>query len=289
MHAHATRSPYPDRGRGVVVYGYGIKIRVERGHLIIEDGIASDRRTRVYRRATAKLERLILIAHTGFVTLDSLRWLRDVDAAVVHVDADGRLLTTSAAAGRDTRSYAAPRHTPPPARSASRSVASCCTPRSPARPRCSPTCPAATGPRSNSTPRCARSKPRPTRGCSSQPRHALPPRTGRRGRPSRSGTPGVTPNASPSIGACSGQRTSLLTNGPRNASNPPNAILNYLYALTETEAILACHVVGLDPAHGVVHADQRSRGSLALDAIEAVRPLADAHTLALVTQRALPH
>jgi hypothetical protein len=32
--------------------------------------------THRYNR-TGKLERLILIGHTGFVTLDALRWLRD--------------------------------------------------------------------------------------------------------------------------------------------------------------------------------------------------------------------
>ena len=83
------------------------------------------------------------------------------------------------------------------------------------------------------------------------------------------------------------RRHSLLTNGPRVACNPANAILNYLYALLEAEATLACQAVGLDPLVGIFHTDQRSRASLALDAMEAVRPTVDAYVLALLTQRKL--
>jgi hypothetical protein len=84
-----------------------------------------------------------------------------------------------------------------------------------------------------------------------------------------------------------GQRASLLTNGPRTATNPAGAILNYLYALLEAETILACHAVGLDPGVGIFHTDRRDRASLALDAMEAVRPAVDAYVLALLTQRTL--
>ena len=62
----------------------------------------------------------------------------------------------------------------------------------------------------------------------------------------------------------------MLANGPRTATNPPNAILNYLYALLEAETILACQQIGLDPGLGIFHTDQRDRASLALDAMEAV-------------------
>jgi hypothetical protein len=84
-----------------------------------------------------------------------------------------------------------------------------------------------------------------------------------------------------------GQRSSLLSKGPRLATNPAGAILNYLYSLVEAETILACHAVGLDPGVGIFHVDQRDRGSLALDLMEAVRPLVDSYVLALLTQRTL--
>ena len=44
-----------------------------------------------------------------------------------------------------------------------------------------------------------------------------------------------------------GARISPLTGSPRLAANPPNAILNYLYALLESEARLAAAALGLDP------------------------------------------
>ena len=47
------------------------------------------------------------------------------------------------------------------------------------------------------------------------------------------------------------QRASLLTGGPRPASNPPNAVLNLLYSLAEFETVVAAGAVGLDPGLGI--------------------------------------
>jgi hypothetical protein len=82
-----------------------------------------------------------------------------------------------------------------------------------------------------------------------------------------------------------GQRSSPLTGSPRLAVSPAGAILNYLYALLEAEARLACLTVGLDPALGVLHADVRGRDSLPLDLMEAVRPNVDRYLHALLTDR----
>ena len=82
-----------------VAHGYGLKIYVHRGHLIVHDGIGRDRRTRRYHRVTSKLRRVVVVGHTGYITLDALRWLHDIGAALVHIDVDGRLVTTSTVAG----------------------------------------------------------------------------------------------------------------------------------------------------------------------------------------------
>src|SRR5207245_678059 len=79
-----------------------------------------------------------------------------------------------------------------------------------------------------------------------------------------------------------GKRRSPLSGNARLAGNPANALLNYLYALLEAEARFACLAVGLDPGVGILHADQWSRDSLALDVMEAVRPDADAFLLKLL-------
>ena len=79
-----------------------------------------------------------------------------------------------------------------------------------------------------------------------------------------------------------GQRHSPLTRAPRLAVNPGNALLNYLYALLEAEARIACLTFGLSPTLGVVHADLRSRDAFCLDLMEAVRQAVDAYVLSLL-------
>ena len=84
-----------------------------------------------------------------------------------------------------------------------------------------------------------------------------------------------------------GSRVSPLTNSPRLAVNPANAILNYLYAVLESESRLALAALGLDPGFGVLHNDLRSRDSLASDLMEPVRPKVDALLLNLLTSEQL--
>ena len=76
-----------------------------------------------------------------------------------------------------------------------------------------------------------------------------------------------------------GSRLSPLTRSPRLAVNPANAMLNYLYAILESEARLAISELGLDPGLGVLHSDTRTRDSLACDLMEPIRPQVDAYLL----------
>ena len=64
-----------------------------------------------------------------------------------------------------------------------------------------------------------------------------------------------------------------------------NAMRNYLFACLESEARLALLAQGCDPTLGVLHADQRNRDSLALDAMEPVRADVDAFLLDLLEDR----
>jgi hypothetical protein len=84
-----------------------------------------------------------------------------------------------------------------------------------------------------------------------------------------------------------GSRVSPLTNSPRLAVNPASAILNYLYAILESESRLALAALGLDPGLGVLHNDLRGRDSLAADVMEPVRPKVDALLLSLLTSEQL--
>ena len=65
------------------------------------------------------------------------------------------------------------------------------------------------------------------------------------------------------------------------AVNPAGAILNYLYALLEAEARLACQVVGLDP-RSRSSTPTPGRDSLPLDLMEAARPSVDRYLSAFL-------
>ncbi len=79
------------------------------------------------------------------------------------------------------------------------------------------------------------------------------------------------------------RRSTLTRAGAASrASTPVNAMLNYLYAILEAEARIACLTVGLDPGLGVLHTDRRNRDSLALDIMEPVRPHVDSWLLAQI-------
>jgi len=79
------------------------------------------------------------------------------------------------------------------------------------------------------------------------------------------------------------RRKSLSGAQPPNkdATDPVNAVLNYLYRVGETETVRACHAYGLSPVLGISHTDQPGRDSMALDLLEVIRPACDAIALEL--------
>jgi hypothetical protein len=82
-------------------------------------------------------------------------------------------------------------------------------------------------------------------------------------------------------------RKSPLSGSQRLAPNPANAILNYLYAVLESETRLAVAALGLDPGLGFWHVDTPARDSLACDLMEPVRPQVDAFLLDWITREPL--
>src|SRR5215475_8435586 len=91
--------------RGIVtLFGYGIRVLVERGHLVIEDGIGRARRRARFARVNHGLRRLIVIGSDGFVSLAALRWLADQKASFVMLERNGTVLLTTGPVGpRDAR------------------------------------------------------------------------------------------------------------------------------------------------------------------------------------------
>jgi hypothetical protein len=93
VEALSSRSPCAKRLRS--------KSKVERGHLIADDGVGSDRRHGRFPRAKPGFNRLVVIGHSGLVSLEALRWLHDVGVAVVQIDNDGELVLAAAPSGFD--------------------------------------------------------------------------------------------------------------------------------------------------------------------------------------------
>ena len=84
----------------LVLSGYGIRLRVERGHLIAHDGVGPNRRTFRFSRVQPKLKRLVVIGTAGTITLDALQWLHDVETEFIQIGYDGEVITTSTPKGR---------------------------------------------------------------------------------------------------------------------------------------------------------------------------------------------
>ena len=79
----------------VTLFGYNIQVRVDRGHLLIDDGIASDRRRFRLPRVGHGLKRLVVIGADGMVSLAALRWLADQNASFAMLERDGTVLATT--------------------------------------------------------------------------------------------------------------------------------------------------------------------------------------------------
>ena len=74
-------------------------------------------------------------------------------------------------------------------------------------------------------------------------------------------------------------RASLISGGPRHATHPVNAILNYTYSVAAAQLTRSLIAFGFDSTVGFLHADAQGRHSLTYDALELVRADIDARIL----------
>lgn len=277
------------KGNVCVVEGFGVRVHVHRRHLVVEDGYGRDRRKRVFSRPLHGLSRLVVLGHEGAVTLEAVRWLTDLGIPYQHIDRDGRLLLVSVQASDDARLRRAQALAigNPTGIEVARMLL---------REKL-------TGQLSNlervlnhvggvaDDHRCAFAiAVESLRGAESVNDLLLAERDAALAywsawAPISTRFRATDAARVPAHWLHFGQRGSPLTSAPRSAINPPNALLNYLYAILEAETRIACLIVGLDPTLGIVHGDYRSRDSLALDVMEAVRPHVDAYVLDLLERR----
>jgi CRISPR-associated endonuclease Cas1 len=285
---HRVRVEFIAPRHGVLtLFGYGIKVCVDRGHLTIEDGIGPTRREARLPRVRHELRRLVLIGTDGMISLAALRWLADQDAGFVMLDRDGSVLATTGPVrpsdARLRRSQALAHQSGVALRIARELI----------------------GRKLAGQEQLVREKLRDpsTADAIAQARAAVKfantIATIRQleahaahaywsaWRTLPVNFPQRDVHRVPDHWRVFGTRKSPLTGSPRLAVNPPNAMLNYLYALLESESRLALAALGLDPGMGVLHVDAPSRDSLACDLMEVVRPQVDAYLLDWITREPL--
>jgi CRISPR-associated endonuclease Cas1 len=280
---HCNFIPITPRHGVVTLHGYGISVRVERGHLILEDGIGPVRRHGRFPRVNHGLRRLIVIGSDGAVSFSALRWLADQGAAFAMLERNGSVLAmTGPVRPSDSRLRRAQSlaHQTGAAVQISRGLIS---------------------QKLEGQERIVRDDLRDStladqiasfrsllaeantieavRQFESQAAQAY--WSAWRSLPIN--FPMAEYRRVPEHWRTFGTRKSVLTGSPRLAVNPPNAMLNYMYALLESESRLAAASVGLDPGIGVLHVDTDARDSLACDLMEPARPHVDAYLLKWIT------
>jgi CRISPR-associated endonuclease Cas1 len=271
----------------VTLSGYGINVRVERGHLLVEDGIGADRQRARFPRVGHRLKRLIVIGSDGLISLAALRWLADQDASFVMLERDGKVLaTTGPVRPSDVRLRRA-QALAVQSGEALQIVRELISQKLIGQERVA---------RhklldSESADEIARFHHQLTNAETTQAIRLLESQAGAAYWSAWRDLPINFPKKDmprvPDYWRTFGARHSPLSGSPRLAANPPNAILNYLYAVLESEARLAAAALGLDPGLGVLHADTPNRDSLACDLMEPVRPRVDAFVLDWITREPL--
>jgi CRISPR-associated endonuclease Cas1 len=280
---HCNLIPVTPHKGVVTLYGYGVSVRVDRGHLILEDGVGPRRRYGRFARVRHGIKRVVAIGSDGSVSLAALRWLADQNAAFVMLERNGKVLaTTGPVSPSDVRLRRAQSlaHETGIAIKIARELIS---QKLIAQER------VLKGFFKESSARQVVLDARRSVLRASTNEEIL--RWEARGAhaywSAMRDLPASFNKADsmkiPEHWKSFGSRVSPLTNSPRLAVNPANAILNYLYAILESESRLALATLGLDPGIGVLHKDLRSRDSLACDLMEPVRPKVDELLLKLVT------
>jgi len=263
----------------VTLFGYGITVQVDRGHLVVKDGIGADRREARLPRVGHSIRRLVVIGSDGFVSLAALRWLADQGASFAMLERDGSVLATTGPVrpsdARLRRAQALAHHSGAAVKIARELIArKLAGQEQVAREKLkdSPTADLILQFRVALAETETVSSIRQLESQAAQAYwtawHTIPvlfPRNDLRRVPDHWRTFGT--------------RQSPLTGSPRLAVNPPNAMFNYLYTVLESETNLAAAALGLDPGMGILHVDTDSRNSLACDLMEPVRPQVDAYLL----------
>jgi CRISPR-associated endonuclease Cas1 len=270
----------------VTLFGNKVEVRVERGHLVLLDGIGPNRRYARLPRVGHGLKRLIVIGSNGLISLAAFRWMSDQDVSFSMLERNGKVLAVTGPVrpsdAKLRRSQGLAHSTGIALRIARELISQ----------------------KLHAQERVVRLKLLDSTTADAIARFRAELSAAQtiasirlieaQGaglywgifRTLSVNFPKNDLHRVPDHWRSFGARISPLTGSPRLAANPVNAILNYLYALLESEARLAAAALGLDPGLGVLHVDA-PRDSLAMDILEPIRPQVDAYEIDWVTRQPL--
>jgi CRISPR-associated endonuclease Cas1 len=272
---------------GVVsLWGYGVRIAVEKGHLVLADGAGTQRRAGRFARATCGIKRVVVHGSAFFITGDAIIFLSDIGAAFLNLGYDGEILAHWTPAGHDDARLRRAQALAPwtdtgmtltkyllrekilgqahvieryiPHVTEALAVIRGCLPALD----------------ETNDPHAIRKVEADAAAAYWSAWETIPVQFARK-------DAARVPEHWTRFGA----RVSPVTGRPQGAANPANALLNYLYAILEAETRTACIAAGLDPGLGLFHTDTVRRDSLVLDLMEPVRPTVDAWLLDTLAHR----
>jgi CRISPR-associated protein Cas1 len=269
----------------LVLSGFGIRVSVDRGHLVVSDGIGDTRRNGRLSRATAGLKRLVVIGHSGTISLEALRWIYDIGAAYVQLDYDGTVIVASGPSGlndaRLRRAQALAESTGVGIAIARDLLIGKLAGQVEVLSQLPDTQQFIAWIEQMRAELPNAATPKALRSLEAQAANAYW---------SAWSTVEIRfahkdADRIPAHWPLFLTRKSPVSNASRSAATPINALLNYLYGLLETEVRLGILTLGLDPGMGMLHSDLKGRDSFVFDVIEPLRPVVDGHLLTLLETR----
>lgn len=281
----------------LVVEGYAASLNVERGHLIVRDGFTSeDRREIHFPRGRCGVERILIRALGGTISMEAINWCAHMGIALSFVDSDSQLLNCmlpdTPHDGPVKRAQAVSAVTNDAVDLARYLLSKKMDSQMEAIERDFPRLGIGNA-SSNSTflsqiHACKKALTETKslvdflalEGRAAQVYWDLLVETPLPWRP-------WALSRVPAHWAAISPRTSGRRERVRDATDPFNAILNYCYTLLEVETRIACEAVGLDPDLGLLHVDDRLRESFVYDLLEPLRSRADVWALELLHKEKL--
>jgi len=277
--SHSFAIPQISKLGVLTLYGYGIRITMQSGHLQIEDGIGLDRRKFRLPRVNHRLKRLVCIGEDGFVTLSALRWLSEMGSSFVMLDRIGKVRVVT---GPVSPSEARLRRAQALAVSDGKAVP-IARELIAAKLRGHENVLRDTIKNISKADSLSVLRERLSSAETINSIRAIESHAAMEYWSAWYDLPLLFPRKDakqvPDHWLRFGTRHSPISGGPRLAVNPPNALLNYINAIAESECRKAAISCGLDPGLGFIHTDTANRDSLGLDLIETIRPAIEAWLL----------